>query len=315
MPLFDMPAIPDLQLGFVPSLEAMPLVEAMSGPGGWQMRPRPGCGNIIRGLLTNELQGGLVPLELFVTELLMQPGQVDGWAAVVAIQAMPVELAVGAPARKRIYPGKSHNAAAPSARLTVAVEAKRSLAKFQFRAWLSGFPAESGVKPMFRMLPLDLMLKGLEETAIDGMIAPTPWGMQAEALGVGKLDAGFAVGLHGQRVVLVCRREISTRCAEMFRKLPSRLARARARLQNDPAVFRAAVERMPMAGGPGLALFEKAAKRHPWPAESEDFIPHQDWLMAEMQNLAGIMRIPLSDPDIAKLAAGVVFAEPAGQAV
>ena len=37
--------------------------------------------------------------------------------------------------------------------------------------------------------------------------------------------------------------------------------------------------------------------------------------MAEMQNLAGIMRIPLSDPDIAKLAAGVVFAEPAGQAV
>ena len=84
---------------------------------------------------------------------------------------------------------------------------------------------------------------------------------------------------------------------------------ARERLKKDPTVFRTVVERMQMAGaaGPAQGLFEKSADLYPWPAEPVDFTPAKDWLIAELQNLVGLMLIPPDSSDVRKLAEAMVF--------
>jgi NMT1-like family len=297
------------QLGFVPSLEGMPLVEALGAEPGWQLLARPGYGNIIRNLLTGDLQAGLVPWELFITELLLQPGQAEAWAVVQVIQAMPVELVLGAAARKRLYPAKSGAAGAGSTRLSFAIESKQSLAKLQFHSWFSRFPAELSGKPLLRVLPMEFMLKGLEENAIDGMIAPTPWGLQAEAMGVGKLDPDFKVEGLSQQVVLICRRDCLAGGEGFFSRLPSRTTLARERLADDPGLFSTTVQRMelPSLRRPSLAVFQKAATSYPWPAGLPDFIPDEEWLAAGLWNLATLMPVPSGMENVRALAAQLVF--------
>ncbi|WP_156346171.1 hypothetical protein [Verrucomicrobium spinosum] len=65
-----------LSTGFVPSLEAIPLLAATRSVGApWRMHPCPSYGRIIRHLLTGELAAGLIPWELGVTELVTKPGR------------------------------------------------------------------------------------------------------------------------------------------------------------------------------------------------------------------------------------------------
>jgi hypothetical protein len=294
-----------LSTGFVPSLEAMPLLAHTKGASAWRMLPCPSYGRIIRHLLTGELAAGLLPWELGITELVNKPAQKDVWCVPLVLHACPTELVLSTKAVKLAQPTKAKKK--PDVKkLVFGIEGRCSLTRYQILTWQLQVAKKHLDPPAFKVLPMELMRKGLEAGTLDGMVAPTPWGMQAQVEGNGKLDARFEPGKYAQEVVLFCRRECVAEHEGEFALLPLALASMHERLE-DEGEFLKVADQMAKLGTPRCepSILREAAQRHLAGIEQKDFQPDKTWLATELQLLAE--RVPLGE--------GVFHAEELGAAL
>lgn len=145
-----------------------------------------------------------------------------------------------------------------------AIEAKRSLSRLQIALWLSAIPGAA--RPLFKVMPMELMLKRLAAGMMDGMVAPAPWGQLVEPAGCGKLEVPFETGAYAQQVALVCQQNVCQTVPQMCRDLPAACAAARRQL-TDPAAVLETASWATAAGWPQFTpeLLRQSAARYPGP--------------------------------------------------
>jgi hypothetical protein len=284
----------------------MPLLAHTKGNEAWRMLPCPSYGRIIRQLLTGELAAGLLPWELGITELVNKPAQKDVWCVPMVLHACPTELVLTSKAAKLAQPPKAANRKGETKRLVFGIEGRCSLTRYQILTWQLHVAKKHLDPPAFKVLPMELMRKGLEAGTLDGMVAPTPWGMQAQVEGNGKLDPRFEPGKYAQQLVIFCRRELVAEHEEEFALLPLALAGMHKRLEDD-AEFLKVADQMARLGAPrcDASVLLEASKRHLVGITQNDFQPDKEWLATELQLLAE--RVPLGE--------GVFNAEELGAAL
>jgi hypothetical protein len=271
----------------------MPLLAHTKGAGAWRMLPCPSYGRIIRQLLTGELAAGLLPWELGITELVNKPAQKGVWCVPIVLHACPTELVLTSKAIKLAQPSQAKKKT-DARRLVFGIEGHCSLTRYQILTWQLQVAKKHLDPPAFKVLPMELMRKGLEAGTLDGMVAPTPWGMQAQVEGNGKLDARFEPGKYAQQLVIFCKRELVAKHEEEFALLPRALAGMHKRLEED-AEFLKVAEQMARLGTPRCdpAILLESAKRHLAGVTQKDFQPDKEWLAKELQLLAE--RVPLGE--------------------
>lgn len=288
--------------GFVPSLEVLPFL-AWAPRDRLRLKAFPGYGDVVRGLLTGELEAGLVPWELLVTDLLLKPGQRDEWRVPAVLRACPMELVLSHSAMKRVEPSRRRPSQAGSVKLVFGIEARNSFTRHQIMAWQQGKGLPHLATPAFKTLPMNLMLKGLRADVVDGVLAPAPWGMQAERDGVGRIDEGFDAGEFAQHLVLVCRRRMADEHGELLRCLPERIG-ASGVTDGDRAGFLEVAREMADFGSPRLdpGLLWEAAQRYPAAPGSREFVPGLEWLAEELDVLARRHALEVTPGPFAELA-------------
>lgn len=267
------------------------------------MKAFSGYGDVVRGLLTGELEAGLVPWELLVTDLLLKPGQRDEWRVPAVLRACPMELVLSHSALKRVEPSRRRPAQAGSVKLVFGIEARNSFTRHQIVAWQQGKGLPHLAAPAFKTLPMNLMLKGLGADVVDGVLAPAPWGMQAERDGVGRIDEAFDAGEFAQHLVLVCRRRMADVHGELLRVLPEGIG-AFGVPGEDRSAFLAVARGMADFGPPRLdpGLLWEAAQRYPAVPGEREFVPGIDWLAGELDVLARRHALEVTPGPFAELA-------------
>lgn len=286
---------PDL-LGYVPSLEALPLfggAEGIPGNGGKPLLPKAysSYGNIARDLLTGTLGAGVLPLEIFLSDLLALPSQQGHWTIPLFLHPCPMELVIGPQVPG--FPGGGSKIGKLPKRMTMGVESRNSLTQMQVRAWAAGLPGGAGIRLVFKMLPMDLMGKALESEAVDGIIAPTPWGLDAEVRGLGRLERSFGPGRYVQDLVMVQSRE-SVADAEAVTRIAGFIRASRQSLR-VPEKLASAVSRMARHGLPAVSgdLLERAIMEHgSFFDEPEECVPDIRRLIRALENLASCSALP-----------------------
>ncbi|MGL5019395.1 MAG: ABC transporter substrate-binding protein [Luteolibacter sp.] len=286
-------------LGILPSLEVLPFFTSDSPQPGTcpsfplQLKGFSSYGEIGRSLLTRRIMGGIIPLEIFVADVLALPGQRANWKIPLFLQACPTELVLRESVYKIFYPSQGGMPAKLPQRLTVGIESQNSLTKDQVREWLGQWKQARSVELIFKMLPMDMMIHALQAEAIDAIIAPSPWGIHAESTGLGKRDPGFTPGRFAQRLVMVCHRELLERQPSLSRDLAQSIVIARDQLK-DPTHFTNAIERMSRCGRPLVErnFLEKAADLHGFSSLAQDEIPDLAKLVAELMALGDFAVLP-----------------------
>lgn len=250
-------------------------------------------GEISRNLLTRKLIGGIVPWEIFVSDVLSLPGQRNQWHVPMFLHACPTELVLREPIYRALYPPKGGVAVKLPARLTLGVESRTSLTKLQFVEWLKHWKGSSSIQITYRMLPMSLMAEALAAEAIDAMIAPAPWGLHAEAAGIAKRDTRFAPGKFVQQLAMVCQREFLDEHRETMKSVSETISLARGRLGSSPE-FEAAVRGMSRSGRPvlSLELLDKASLLYQFSSLDQDIVPNAEFLVAELARLAELTALP-----------------------
>lgn len=274
------------EIGFVPSLEVLPFLQWASTHG-VSAKACPGYGNVHRGLLTGELDGGLVPLELAVTDLILLPGQQSAWRIPLVLKACPMELVLSHSAHKKIYSRRGRRSEEDPVSLSFGVEAHHSFTRHQIIAWHKTLAIKHFEPPKFKVLPMNLMLTGLEKGELDGVLAPAPWGMQAENEGCGKIDHKFTTGEFSQHLVLVCSERMMEHKGAHFARAADELRKFRDLLALEEGLEQI-VKRMGELGQPRLD-FEvacKAARRYSLDGHPDEFVPDEGWFDRELGLLA-----------------------------
>jgi hypothetical protein len=285
------------RLGILPSLEVLPLLgRSFRGKGGvgvLQPESFSSYGEIVRGLLTHQLTAGVIPWEIFVADVLSLPGQRNQWHVPIFLHACPTELVLREPIHRLFHPAKESVHQKMPATLTLGVESRSSLTKHQFREWLKQWPGTGGIKLNCRMLPMELMIQALEAEVIDAIIAPSPWGLHTDAVGIGKMDFGFRPGSFVQKLAMVCHRDYFGSHRHAMDGIPVGIAAARDELRQSVA-FGAAVEHLARCGKPviSLELMEKAAELHGFATLDQDIVPDSVALSAELKRLAELAVLP-----------------------
>lgn len=293
--------------GFVPSLEVLPFL-AWAPAGSIRLRAFSGYGDVVRGLLTGELEAGLLPWELLVTDLLLKPGQRGEWRVPAVLRACPMELVLSQSAIKRVYPSRRRPVAPGSVKLVFGIEARNSFTRLQILAWQQGKEMSHLAAPAFKTLPMNLMLKGLEAGVVDGVLAPAPWGMQAEREGSGKIDPAFDAGVFAQHLVLVCRQRMEALQRELLAGLPAGLKQLAGSMARQGS-FEELARRMSELGTPRLdpGLLWEAAQRYPAGADADEFIPGPDWFADQLGVLARRHAMESTPGPLTELARSLVF--------
>lgn len=244
-------------------------------------------------MLTGELAGGILHWEIFIAEVLALPGQRALWATPLFLRACPTEILVRDPLFKCLYPPQPTTATKLAARLVFGVASRSSLTQAQIRAWLSRWPNGSQIQLVFKVLPMDLMLQAIKAEMLDGIIVPAPWGMHAEALGLGKIDPQFAPGPLAQKVVMICRRDAFGTRTKCFEAFAEDLTAARLRLRSS-AILHQATQEMARYGRPFIPpnLLEHAWKRHHLCESPGEKAPDADQLVHELKRLENLSVLP-----------------------
>ncbi|RYD68132.1 MAG: hypothetical protein EOP83_01410 [Verrucomicrobiaceae bacterium] len=283
-------SLPDL-IGFVPSLEALPLFGEAELP--FQPRAYSSYGSIARDLLTGALGAGILPWEIFISDLLMLPLQQGHWTVPAFLHPCPAELVLG-PRADGLAAVGAKVAKLPS-RLTVGVESLNSLAQMQVREWLDGLPGGATIGLTFKMLPMELMGRALGNEAVDVIIAPAPWGLDADVRHLGKVKRGFSPGRYVRDLVMVQSRAGAIPSGQL-RQIAGHLANARQSFRN-PAAVAAAASRMARSGRPAiqLPLWEQAIREYEsFFSTPDECIPDGPRLIRAMENLAACRALPSS---------------------
>jgi hypothetical protein len=270
------------EVGFVPSLEVLPFL-AWATPKGVKTKAHPGYGNVHRGLLTGELDGGLVPWELALTDLILLPGQQSAWRIPLVLKACPVELVLSRAALKKVYPRRARRSGDESVHLTFGIEAHNSLTLQQILAWQKRLAVKHLEPPAFKALPMNLMLRGLAKGELDGFLAPAPWGMQAESEGLGKIDTAFTSGEFARHLVMVCNERMMESKGAQISSAAGELRPLRD-LIASPEALNLIFREMGEMGHPRLDIDVacKAARRYHLDALPDEFIPDEGWFEREL---------------------------------
>ncbi len=285
------------QLGILPSLEVLPLVgRSFRGEGAdgvLQPKAFSSYGEIVRGLLTHQLTGGVLPWEIFVADVLSLPGQRNQWHVPIFLHACPTELVLRESVHRIFYPAKGSARQKVPASLTLGVENRSSLTKHQFREWIKQWPGTGGIKVTCRMLPMELMVQAMEAEAIDAIIAPSPWGLHTEMGGTGKMDFRFKPGKFVQKLALVCHKDYFSSHRKAMDAIPAGIAAARMELR-EASAFGDAVDCLARCGKPTLGrdLMARAAELHGFAELKEDLVPDSHTLSAELSRLADLAVLP-----------------------
>ena len=174
-----MPSVFSNQIGILPSLEIVPFFEeGVQKSSNIDFLARSSYGSIARDMLTGSLDGGVLPWEIFISDVFALPGQRTQWDAPFFPHACATELVLRIPVHK-ILSAKGTTKKLPS-RLVIGVESRNSLTKVQMLEWLRGLGKFPKPEVVFNFLPMDLMLQAMAADAIDGFIAASPWGLIAE---------------------------------------------------------------------------------------------------------------------------------------
>ncbi|MBL9144353.1 MAG: hypothetical protein JNM99_11810 [Verrucomicrobiaceae bacterium] len=277
-------------IGFVPTLEALPLVAELSGGGEWKMVPCPSYGRVIRQMLAGQFSTGLLPFEVFLIEILSRPALLDRWCVPMVLPAAPVELVMSQRMMKQIQQGEAHRTTSAVQSLVIGIESRNSLTRHQFIAWQRGHPGLENAKPVFKMLPMELMHQAMIAESIDGFVVPTPWGIAAEALSDGRLINDFSSGKLGQQLVLCCHRNVVETASQTWEALPARLAGQRDRLANV-SERDAAIKAMQQLGRPhcDTDAIERSADLYFATMNKNEFIPDEEWLNKQIERLARLI--------------------------
>lgn len=286
-------------LGILPSLEVLPLFarddlgRRAEGAFPFQLKAFASYGEISRDMLTRKLQGGIIPWEIFVSDVLSLPGQRADWKVMMFVHACPTELVLRESIHRSFYPPQPTTKAKLPARLTIGVESQNSLTKAQSREWLAHWKDSLSIELSFRMLPMDLMIHALEAEALDAIIAPSPWGFHAEASGLGKRDPRFTPGKFSQKLVMVCHKDVLDQQPSLALSTCELISSGRTRLRTQ-AEFTAAIERLLKCGKPSVrhGMLEQAATEHSFTSLHLDCVPDIPKLVSELLLLDDFAVLP-----------------------
>jgi NMT1-like family len=286
-------------LGILPSLEVLPFFARDSDDpcGGtafpFRLKAYSSYGEISRDMLTRRLMGGIIPWEIFISDVLALPGQRADWKVLLFLHACPTELVLREPIHKAFYPAQSNARNKLPTRLTIGVESQNSLTKAQSREWLNHWKNSRSIELTFRMLPMDLMIQALEAEALDAIIAPSPWGIHAEATGLGKRDPRFTPGKFAQQLVMICHRDFLEMHPSLSQSSAKIIADARSRLRK-PAVFTNAISQLMECGKPSVypGILEQAATVHSFTNLNQDVVPDIAKLVSELMSLDDFAVLP-----------------------
>lgn len=282
------------QIGILPSLEILPFFEeTFQAASRICLAARSSYGSIARDMLTGALDGGVLPWEIFASDVLARPGQRTEWGIPLFAHACPTELVLRAPVHRALYPPKDAVARKLPVRMVIGVESRNSLTKKQLHEWLADPGRIPKPEIVFRFLPMELMLQAMAAEAIDGFIAPSPWGLIAAEKQLGILDACFKPGKFGQQLVVVCRKGQPIAGLPAPGDLAAQLANARSHLSNTDR-FENAAARMAESGKPVIhaAALANAARLHASSASARDVVPDVKQLTGELRRLESFAVLP-----------------------
>lgn len=300
-PHIEVPSTFPHHIGILPSLELLPFFEErLQAETDVGFVARSSYGSIARDMLTGALDGGILPWEIFASDVLALPGQRAQWIAPIFPHACPTELVLQAAIHRAFHPPKGATNRKPPSRLVIGVESRNSLTKNQLREWLGGIVKSPDLKPVFKSLPMDLMLQAMAADAIDGFIAPSPWGWIAEERQLGIVDQRFTPGTFAQQLVMACRKNLTTAFSPLLRDLAARLASARSKIA-DPVPFENAANRMALCGKPVIHVeaLAAASRKHASAQPAQDLVSNVETLTRELQRLESFSALP---PQIAPTA-------------
>lgn len=279
--------------GFVPSLEILPFFADSCG-GNFPFVPVAfsSYGRMARELLTSQLDAGILPWEIFIADILALPGERRNWAVDLFLHACPTELVLRNHVHRHFHQTKTGSSGKLPARLVIGVESRNSLTRHQLHDWYARHNDSKLSDVTFKMLPMDLMIRGLTAEAIDGFIAPTPWGILAQEQGTGKAVPQFKSGKYTQNMVLV-RRRIAATPGPSLHGITTSLSEARSELAT-PACFHVACDRMAASGNPILEtdLLEKATQLYPCVDPVIDSVPTIESLTQALVQLKSFAVLP-----------------------
>ncbi|NJM39229.1 MAG: hypothetical protein HC845_16030 [Akkermansiaceae bacterium] len=128
------------QIGILPSLEVLPFFwDGFKELGDVHFAARSSYGRIMREMLGGSLAGGILPWEIFVSDIFARPNQRNRWVVPLFVQAYPTELVLKESISRAIHQAKRGSPIKLPAQLVIGVESMNSLTKRQFYDWLGQF--------------------------------------------------------------------------------------------------------------------------------------------------------------------------------
>ena len=275
-----------LSVGYLPSIEVLPFME-WARNNSVDCHPYSSYGAMIRGLMQGEIDGGILPWELAVVDLLLRPGQRIRWRVPAVLRACPMELVLSHSAMKKVNRNRTRRLSPGSVKLTFGIEAKHSFSRLQIELWQQNSGHDHLASPDFKMVPMGMMLTGLENGVIDGFLAPLPCGTQAESQGNGKVDRKFGGGPFTQDIVLVCEEGALNYRNGVLNNLAGDLGGGEDFYSDDESLEKA-FERMSSETSTKLnpALGIQSCRKYPLDAMPGEFIPDEDWFRKELDVIA-----------------------------
>ncbi len=166
-------------------------------------------GSIAREMLVGNLAGGLIPWEIFATEVLALPGQRNQWTIAFFSKPSPVELVLQTAVHRGFHTDSTSGVKKIPTRLQIGIESCNSVTRHHFLKWLETLNLGTKPEVIFKFLPMDQRLQGLTADALDGFIARSPWGHVAEERNLGTLVEDFSKTPPDQLFVTVCHRNLA----------------------------------------------------------------------------------------------------------
>ncbi len=180
-------------MGYVNSLDALPLMAAgreaaKSGDTSWVPVTCQSESNLVRQLSDGTLQGGLVPFDLFATQILSEPVEtVSRWRVLAVQPRSSWEFLLTGRANRLISragtPGRRTPPVAQEFR--IAMSGPRSTIRRGVDLWLRQQQLDSTFVTSYHLLPLKLMHKALESEIVEALVLPAPGGTIAQIRGLG----------------------------------------------------------------------------------------------------------------------------------
>jgi hypothetical protein len=282
-------------IGILPSLEVLPFFDAAFMEGvNLSYAAHASYGSIAREMLVGNLAGGIMPWEIFVSDVFSLPGQRNQWAVAFFSKPGLLELVLQTKTHRNIRPeGGRGTQKKSSTKLQIGVESRNSLTCRHFMEWLEKAIPLPRPEVAFRFLPMDQRLQSLPADALDGFIARSPWGHVAEERDIGKRQEDFSQAAAGQPLVTVCRREVELCVRLCAETIPILLSEGRRRL-SDPVYLESAAGRLDASGKPRIPfVFLAEAAKTQNIANWDDEMPADiEKITSELQALGRLGHLP-----------------------